>query len=503
MWLLFGLITFVFVFTFGSWGGGDVSGQTHIAATVNGHAISMSQFRVAYQNALQNMQMYRPGFTPEKAREEKLDQNVLDNLIRQELLAQLAEERGLRISDDEVAELIQKRFFGDDKPFDAKEYKRMVNGYFGTSEPRFEAQVRRELLAQRLEGALEEAEHVSPALVKEEYESRNNRVDLDVVRIDPAAYKAAAEPTDAEVAKFATDNAADIQKFYDEHMSRYSQPKRVRARHILAKAGESAADDEKAKAKAKIEATKKRIDAGEDFATVAKEVSEDSTAEKGGDLGFFGPGMMVPAFEEAAYKLKAGEVSGVVTTKFGFHIIKVEEVQEAQKKELDVVKNEIAKQLLKERAQLAAARKVADAALAELQAGTAPADLKIPNLVKPQADGTPAKVDDPTAPRVESTGFFAKNARYVPRVGVSPDVVAAGFALTKESPVVPKVMEIQGRLYLFKLKARELPEEAKFADEKERIEQSLLAQRRARVVEEFVKNAKESAKIAKNTELFK
>ena len=109
MVLIFALITFVFVFTFGSWGGGNVSGQMAVAATVNGHAISASQFRNQYQGAMRNMQMYQPGFTPEKAREQGLSAKVLDHLVDQELLAQAAEKRGLSIGDEELADLIHKQ----------------------------------------------------------------------------------------------------------------------------------------------------------------------------------------------------------------------------------------------------------------------------------------------------------------------------------------------------------------------------------------------------------
>src|SRR3954471_7044423 len=88
MVLIFAIITFVFVFTFGSWGGGNVSGAIPIAATVNGKVISRSTFQLQYSQAYQRMQAYRPGFNPEKAREEHLDDTVLDGLITRELLAQ-------------------------------------------------------------------------------------------------------------------------------------------------------------------------------------------------------------------------------------------------------------------------------------------------------------------------------------------------------------------------------------------------------------------------------
>ena len=503
MVLIFAVITFVFVFTFGSWGGGNVSGQMAVAATVNGHAISASQFRNQYQGALRNMQMYQPGFTPEKAREQGLDKKVLDHLVDQELLAQMAEDRGITVADDELADLIHKQLFGADKPFDEKEYKRLVNGYFQTSEARFEDQKRREILASRISSAIEDAQHVSATEVKDAFESRNDRVDLDVIRIDPAAFKdGAKEVSDADVAKFESEKSADVEAFYTEHLNRYHQPKKVAARHILIKVAETASDADKAKAKERIDAAKKRVDGGEDFAKVASEMSEDSSKSQGGSLGTFGPGAMVKPFEDAAFALKAGQVSDVVTTRYGYHVIKVDSVEEPVTRELKEVKGEIAKQLVRERAQLTEAKKIANAALTELKAGTAPASLKVPGLLEPGADGAMPKSDDPSAPTLQSTGWFAKNARYVPRVGVSPELVKAAFELTPESPVVREVMEIQGRLYVVKLKTREKPDDTKLNDERDTIESGLLAQRRARAVEEFVKIAREKAKIDKSTQLF-
>ena len=94
-WIIFGAITFVFVFTFGSWGGGNVSGAVPTAATVNGSVIPRSQFQTNYSNYYQQMAGRRPGYTPEMAREERLADTVLDRLISNELLAQAAEDHGI------------------------------------------------------------------------------------------------------------------------------------------------------------------------------------------------------------------------------------------------------------------------------------------------------------------------------------------------------------------------------------------------------------------------
>ncbi|MDP2340585.1 MAG: SurA N-terminal domain-containing protein [Deltaproteobacteria bacterium] len=531
MVIVLAAITFVFVFTFGSWGGGNVSGDLPIAATVNGEIVPMSQFRVQYAQTFRTQTMFRPGFSADKAREEGLDQQVLDRLITTELLAQAAEDRGLVVTDDEVADAIQTRFFEKGKPFDGDEYKRIVNGVYNTTEARFEEGLRKELMAQRLESILGDAQHVSDRELKETFESKNNRADLEILKIDPLFWKSKVkEPTADDVAAYTAAHKADIEKFYNEHMNRYRQSKKVNARHILIKVSEKASDDDKKKARTKIEAALKRVKAGEaaaialkdpklkpadkerlekeaadTFAKVAEEVSEDSSAKQGGSLGLFGEGAMVKPFEDAAFALKKGDISDVVESKFGYHVIKVEEVQDATKKELAEVENDIAKQLAKENLQKTEARKVADEALAELKAGKTMLQLTNAIIQKPPVEGTPPPKPedvDPYSPRVDNTGFFAKNARVVPRIGVSPEVVDLAFnKLSLEKPLHEEILDVNGRLFIVRLKGREQPDAAKFAAERDALEQTALQGRKAQVVEEFTKGLREKAKIEKNPKL--
>lgn len=506
MVIVLAAITFVFVFTFGSWGGGNVSGDLPIAATVNGQVIPMTSFRVQYAQKFRMQTMFQPGFTAEKAREQGLDQQVLDQMITTELLAQAAEARGLLVTDDEVADTIQKRFFEKDKGFDPEEYKRVVNGVYNTTEARFEASLRKELLAARFEDILGDATHVSERELKDSFIQKNDRADLEILKVDPLFWKSKVKDvSDADAVAYVAAHKADVEKFYNEHMNRYRQSKKVNARHILIKVSEKASDDEKKKAKEKIEAALKRVKGGEDFAKVAEEVSEDSSAKQGGSLGLFGEGAMVKPFEDAAFKLKKGEISDVVESKFGYHVIKVDEIQEATKKELSEVENEIGKQLAKEAAQKVEAKKLVDEALAEIKAGVAFKDLKNPAIQKPPVDGAPPpKPDeiDPYAPRVDATGMFARSARVVPRIGVSPEVVDLAFSkLSMEKPLHEEVLEVNGRYFIIKLRAREQPDMAKFATERDSLEQQAMAGRKAQVVEDFAKGLREKAKIEKNPKL--
>ncbi len=142
---------------------------------------------------------------------------------------------------------------------------------------------------------------------------------------------------------------AKARSYYKEHSESFKTPETIRARHILIKTDPSASDEEKKKIKAKAEEVLERLKKGEDFAKLASEVSEDpGTKAKGGDLDFFPKGTMIPAFEEAAFSLKPGEMSGLVETEYGYHIIKVEEKKEAVLEPYEKIEEKVKDQALQE-----------------------------------------------------------------------------------------------------------------------------------------------------------
>ncbi len=122
-------------------------------------------------------------------------------------------------------------------------------------------------------------------------------------------------------------SAAEARMFYEQNVSAFQEPEKVRARHILIKVGP---ETDREKAREKIESIRKRLESGEDFAVVAAETSEGPSRTQGGDLGFFGRGQMVKPFEEAAFSLEKGKISEVVETRFGYHVIQVTDRQPAK-----------------------------------------------------------------------------------------------------------------------------------------------------------------------------
>ncbi len=153
-----------------------------------------------------------------------------------------------------------------------------------------------------------------------------------------------------EIAQKITVTDAELKSYYDAHHDEFKTPEAVRARHILVKADSEASEDEKKKAREKADLYLKKIKDGEDFAKLASEVSDDPGSKaRGGDLGLFPKGRMVKPFEDAAFALKPGDVSGIVETQFGFHIIRVEERREPAVESFDAVKERLKQMLTQDR----------------------------------------------------------------------------------------------------------------------------------------------------------
>lgn len=142
----------------------------------------------------------------------------------------------------------------------------------------------------------------------------------------------------------------ELEAFYQAHKDKYAQEEAVRARHILIRVAPDASPEDDKKAKDKARAVLVKAKEGEDFAQLAKEYSEGPTKDRGGDLGYFGRGQMVKPFEDAAFSLKAGEIRGPVRTKFGYHIIKVEDKQEAKQLPYKEAKDQVKEDLTDEKA---------------------------------------------------------------------------------------------------------------------------------------------------------
>jgi len=303
-----------------------------------------------------------------------LRQRALDRLVDQTLLFQAARRMGITVSNQELQRKVAAMpAFQRNGRFDLRLYQRALARSRLTPE-KFEEGLRSELILQKLSTLVVGSVQVTPLEVDQELKRELTKVS-GVYRIfDPDKFLDKEKVSDQEIKSYYESHrrlylvpekvvlsyitfpkarfrdkvditAEDIQDAYDMDRGRYSRPERVRARHILIKLAQDAspAEVEAARKKAKeILALARKP--GADFAALARKYSQGPTASGGGDLGYFKRGQMVPSFEKLAFKLKKGEV-GMVRTRFGFHVVKVLDHQQAKVIPLDEVKSEIQDQL--------------------------------------------------------------------------------------------------------------------------------------------------------------
>lgn len=262
------------VFTAAAAGADEQKPQGGNAASVNGvniteEDVNRQMFALEQHWLSSKGTAVRPDMVP------VLRDRILDELIDQELLYQESRKQGLEVTDEAVDEEIEalRKGYPDEEAF--KDGMRQMS----FSEATLKLQMKKNLSIKKL--------------VEKEI--------LSKVRISDE----------------------DIKSFYGSHPDLFKEPERVRASHILIKSEADTDPAAKEERRKKLEAVKKRLDQGEDFAALAKEVSQCPSAEKGGDLGYFERGKMVKPFEDAAFSMKPGDVSDIVVSSFGFHIIKV------------------------------------------------------------------------------------------------------------------------------------------------------------------------------------
>ncbi len=379
-WLIkfiLGIIVIVFVF----WGVGSFRSQRlNVLTKVNGEDILMESYRLAHANMLDNYKQMFGGQIPEGFLDRiDIKQQVLNGLINETLIRQAASEMGILVSDIEVQNIILNiPAFKHNGVFDQRLYERSLRGARLTPAV-FETQVRQRLLTDKLKALLGSGLAVTEAEARDHYIFENEEVNLSYVLINASECEAEVNATKQDLTfwyeshsenymtepqiklRYLALNESDIddanvtnleiEAYYKDHRNEYEVNERRRARHILLKISEGADEDSVEEIQKKAKKIRDRIENGEDFANLAKENSDDAgSAENGGELGFFSKGMMVKPFEEAVFSMKEGEVSKPVLTRFGWHIIELEEIEPARVKPLAEVKNSIATRLKDQKA---------------------------------------------------------------------------------------------------------------------------------------------------------
>ncbi|HTO99208.1 MAG TPA: SurA N-terminal domain-containing protein, partial [Myxococcales bacterium] len=352
--LIFGAIIVTFIFSFGRGSSGFRTRTPETwAAKVNGELVTASDFVQAYSNRFRQMSQMRGGkYTTDNAKQDNLKAETLRGLIDQELIAQQADDLGIRVSDVEVADAIAKSpQFQQEGKFDFDYYKRLVENGYGMSITRFEEAYRRDLLRGKVVQAAIAGANVSDDEVKAAWTAQREGAAITWVRFNPFMFRDRAAATDAEVEEYAKAHADEIAKRYEEEKAtRWTQPPAVKVRAITIPVPPTATGDQEKAARAKIDQALAEVKGGKDFAEVAKERSEDpATKGNGGDLGFVARGQSPygKTLEDQAQKLKAGQTSEVFKDRSGFHVIQAEEERPGRQQPLDEVRKQIAGDLLK------------------------------------------------------------------------------------------------------------------------------------------------------------
>lgn len=396
-WLIKAILLLIVV-VFVLWGGYSYQERrkTHLVRiedtyiTVQQYAKAYDQLRDFYRQQLGK------NFSEDTLKKFNVKQQALDLLIDQVLLLKKATELGIKVSSAELQDTIQSiPAFQTNGQFDIRRYRLILQQNRTTPES-FERELLLSLTVKKLEDfvmrqiAISDEEVLDYVrMIKTEkqftcvsfpwdkYESGISVTEEDLRAYYDAHQKSYEEPEKRQIAyvffnlsdfmKGLSVTEDEIKNYYEDHQKNYRQEGSVRARHILFRVNPNASEEEVEAVKRKAGEILALAKSGQDFATLAKNYSEDpGSAQKGGDLGYFTRSQMIKEFSDVAFSMKTGEISDLVRTPFGFHIIKVEDVKPEKVLTLDEVKEQIKQKLLEDKAKETAyskAREFADAAL--------------------------------------------------------------------------------------------------------------------------------------------
>jgi peptidyl-prolyl cis-trans isomerase D len=496
-------IAVVFALNFGPGSQGcgvrPVDASATVAASVNQKDISVLEFNQRYNFQLNQFRQQGNPLPENLARQFGIPRQVLENMIDAELMGQAALEFGLNGSDEEVQDtILQSQDFQKDGAFDLAQYQLALRDYYRKTPGEFEANIRRQLAAQKLLEIVQGGANVSEEELKLRFEKDGNKAAMTFVRFLPSMFASQVALSPEETSAWAQGHAEEIKASFEKNKILYNQPEQVRARHILVKVQADASDAQKADAKARAEGLRKKIvDEKADFAELARQFSEDTGSKaSGGDLGFNAAGAWVPEFSRAAFALAPGGVSEVVQSQFGFHVIKVEEKRPPQTKELKDVEQEIARTLLTKERSAALARAAAEGALAKAKGGEA---LSALYPAAEQAGGMPS-FQVPTAPEAVESGDFTVETLSLPRLGAAPELISAALA-TGSPSLLDRVFPSGDGFVVAQVTSRARPTPEKFAELKDGLKSEVLRARRVELRDSYMKALRAKAKISTNDTL--
>jgi peptidyl-prolyl cis-trans isomerase D len=378
--LALAIIIIVFIFTFGV----DISpqrggqGEQEDVATVDGTPVSYKEYSDAYQRQLSFFKQQFDGQIPDELLEGLgLKDRALDTLIDRVLVVNAGRSEGIRVATEEIqSKIISLPFFQVDGVYSQEKYIAVLQRN-SLVPALFEEGISNDILTEKMRSSILDDVSVTVSDVRDRYLLERRELALNYVKLSAADFSKDVVVTDEDARSYFADMGGDymlpttfkaiygfvskedlianvnveeeaIKEFYDRNRAKYELPREVKARHILVKAKLTTddSDGKRQEARERIEDIQKRLANGESFSALAKELSEDpGSGSKGGDLGWFGPGKMVRPFEEAAFALVKGEISDIVVTEYGFHIIKADDVRAASTATIGDKRSEIRRAL--------------------------------------------------------------------------------------------------------------------------------------------------------------
>ena len=493
---LIGIIAIVFIFYFGySFKGREGQKIAH----VNGEMISGLEYRKAYNELVERYRIqYRGLWNENLIKVLDLKGRTLDNLINQKLISQEAKILGLDVTEDEIQEAIMEYpAFQVNGRFSMGRYRTLLSQNRMSTED-FEAAMAQDSLDRKLRQFLLAFVDVTDQEILDHYTYTNEKIKISFVQFSPDQFKKSIKPDQKAMEEFFKERRdeyrvpekiklgylmidtktfegkvkvtdQEIKDHYELNRTGFFEPKQVRARHILFKLSQEANEEKEKRVREMAKLVLEKAREGKDFAALAKEYSEGPSKAKGGDVGFFSEGKMAKPFEDAAFELKKGEISDLVLTRFGYHIIKVEDIKGGRTKSLEEVRDQIKETLIAG----------AGADLAH-EKGLSLMD-QMPYDVDLAQYGAQHEYN------VKYTGYFSQNEP-IPGLGGGEPLRKALFSL--EAKETSELSELDGKFYIFQVadkKASYSPELAEVAEKvKNRFIDHLAAEEAKKEAEGFL-----------------
>jgi peptidyl-prolyl cis-trans isomerase D len=446
-WLTFifvGTIGLVFVFFFGTGGGlqgsGTPTGDTIIE--LDDLTLTSIDFAREKRRTEDELRARLGDAYDEVGADRYVDSQALNSLLSGVVSAAAAQELGLHVTKNELRQVVQSSpsFIDDQGRFDPEAFDYFARREYG-NQRLFIQSFTRQLLQQKLYQLLVAQTDVSDAEIDLLVRYEGEEVRIAYVAINPNALPTDAEITDAEIEAYATEHESDLTKAFESRAGEFATPARVAARHILIRVDEGATEEAAEEARNIAKAVRERIAAGEDFAAVAKEVSQDEgTAAGGGDLGTFAHGRNDAAIDDTAFALEAGDLSEVIRSSHGFHVLRVDEKLEAESATFENVRSLLASEAL-------ASTRAAD--IANERIATLAAAVEGGTSLEDAARELGLTLERPAALKRRADGYIAG-------LGAAPEIMGAAFGLSAGESSA-EVYDVAGQRVLIQVVERTEP----------------------------------------------